>query len=243
MRRRRKPAVMWLPNASHNVTNDQGWIESSNNVGPTAGPGGINTVIQSLTLDYPADAVRAGAGQPLTLADWQGSGYRLRRIVGKFFCGIDQDVGNGQATTYPEAALVGAGLIILRVDSTSGAPLNATANDYSPLDLEAAQDPWIWRRTWLLSNFQGYAGGGGAHTAYGYYPYTNAEYGSVKDGPHVDQKTARRVSDEERLFLVVSTAAVNSLAANTAGTVRWLFEYRLLASPLKLMGNRRNASR
>jgi len=29
------------------------------------------------------------------------------------------------------------------------------------------------------------------------------DYGSVLDGSHIDQKTARRVSDEERLFFVI----------------------------------------
>lgn len=234
---------MWLPNTGHQATGADQFIVGSNAVGPTFGAGGLNTTINSLTLDYPADAVRAGAVQPLSLSDYQGSGYRLRRVVGKFFCGIDQDVGDGQGNSYPEAALVAAGLIVLRVDSTTGAPLNATANDYSPLNLDNVQDPWIWRRTWMLSNFQGFAGGGGAHTAYSYYPITNAEYGSVKDGPHLDQKTARRVSDEERLFLVVSTVYPSGLAADVAGTVRWVFDYRILASPLRSMGNRRNASR
>lgn len=241
--RRRKPGVMWLPNIGQGVAADTSFISASNDVGPVAGAAGDNTTINALTVDYPADAVRQAA-ELTNLADYQGSGYRLRRIVGKFFCGIDQDIGDGQATTYPEAALVTAGLIILRVDGNSGAPLNAVPSEYSTLGLNNVQDPWIWRRTWILSNFQGFDGGGGAHTAWSYYPITNAEYGSVKDGPHVDQKTARRVSDEERLFLIVSTQVpTNGLTANTAGQVRWSFEYRILASPLRVMGNRRNASR
>lgn len=74
------------------------------------------------------------------------------------------------------------------------------------------------------------------------WPRSTSDYGSVYDGPHIDQKTARRISKEERLFFILSGVNVGN-AATTAGAVRLVLDYRLLASPLRVMGNRRNASR
>lgn len=239
-RRRRKPTVSWLPNLGQGPSSLN--LDLTGSVTVSATPFTISTSLHAVVPDYPAEAIRAAAGGGIpTISDFEGSGYRLRRIVGKFYCAADQIIGGAQ-DTRPTTALVGAGLIILRVRESDGAPLRAaTPNDYSPLGLDNVRDPWIWRRTWLLSNE---FGGGGQTPTLGlaYFPFTNVEYGSAWDGPHIDQKTARRVSAEERLFLVVS--AVNPAnAADADGGVRYVYEARYLTSPLKVMGNRRNASR
>lgn len=236
--RRRKPAVAWLPLIGQGDQSGFSYIAST--IGVATG-GALSTTIHSLVTDVPAEA--AQTVQVQSLADYQESGYRLRRIVGKLYCSYEQSVGTEGVTIYPEACLVGAGLIILRVDPTNGAPLMAaTPSYYSPLALNNTRDPWIWRRTWLLSN--DFADEGVVRSAMEEFPRTNAEYGSAYDGPHIDQKTARRVSTEERLFLIVSTSAPqNGLVDNTAGLLRYVYEARYLSSPLRVMGNRRNASR
>lgn len=238
---RRKPAVQWLPITGYGEGSSNSYIASTLSLQPG---GTISTTVHSLVPDYPAEAILAGAQLP-TLADYGASGYRLRRIVGKIMVGTDEFLGDPQVPTqYPECAWVGAGFMVLRVDPTNGAPLNAaTPGEYSPLDRDSIRDPWIWRRTWFVGN--DLALGPGLATTMGQLPRNNLEYGAgTWDGPHVDAKTNRRVSAEERLFLIVSCQMVNnSVVPNTAGVVRYAAEFRYLTSPLRVMGNRRNASR
>lgn len=239
-RRRRKPPVAWLPHIIHDSSQVIGWIDGSNNVVNTTNT--LNTTIHSLTVDYPAEGIRLASPTDFqTMADFEASAYRLRRLVGKIFIGVNQDIAAAQ-TTYPTNVLVGAGFMVLRVDTT-GAPLRAATapNDYSPLYLENTRDPWIWRRTWLLTNQFGHTDQGST-LGYSQAPTYNGDYGSALDGPHFDQKTARIVSSEERLFFIMSTANIGD-EATANGTVQWLLDYRLLGSPIRKMGNRRNASR
>lgn len=233
--RRRKPTVAWLPHVTHNEqTPAVGWWDGAFTVPNTVDT--TSTQIFSLVPDYPAEAVRATTELP-SLADFEGSGYRLRRIVGKLFAGIEQVVPQG-ADTNPPVALLGAGIIVLKVEESTGAPLVTTANHYSPLDNDSTSDPWIWRRTWLLGNDFGL----GATQSIISLPRWTTEYGSASDGPHIDQKTARRIAKEERLFFVLSCA--NPFITTTQnGSGYFLLDYRILASPIKVMGNRRNASR
>lgn len=236
--RRRKPTVNWLPTLGQGDNSANLVIIGALGVDPT---GVISTTVHSLIPDYPAEAITGTT--PQTLADFQGSGYRLRRIVGKFNCASSQNLG-GDPTIYVPSTMVCAGLIILRVDDNTGAPLRSvTPSDYSPLGLENVRDPWIWRRSWTLSN--SFAFGGTTNAAEVEFPRTNAEYGSAWDGPHIDQKTARRVGLEERLFLVISTQNVerSPRAANTAGLIYYNYEARYVSSPLRVSGNKRNASR
>lgn len=233
---------MWAPTVEHQATLDP-YFETSVGIPPTPGAANSNTILTTLVPDYPADAIRGAGGLP-SMADWEGSGYRLRRIVGKLYAGVDQDVGDGAQNNYPEAAIFTAGFIVLRVDGTTGAPLNATPGKYDPARTENIQDPWIWRRSWILSNYKA-NGVGGPASAYGQYAQNTSLVGAgTHDGPHIDQKTARRVSTEERLFFVASCSTPgNAITGQVAGNLRMHLDYRLIISPLKIMGNRRNASR
>lgn len=232
--RRRKPAVAWLPHVAHNEQNPVvGWWDGSFTV--PAAVDTLSTQVFSMVPDYPAEAVRAAGALP-TMADFEASAYRLRRIVGKCFVTVEQATPS-QGNTQPQVALVGAGIIVLKVEEQTGAPLVATANHYSPLDNDSTGDPWIWRRTWLLGNDFAVA----SSTLTG-IPRSSMDYGSVYDGPHIDQKTARRIAKEERLFFILSV--VNPFtAASENGVGYFVLDYRVLASPAKVMGNRRNASR
>lgn len=236
-KKRRKAPVVWLPLLGQGAGSANSWIQDGITV---TAAGSITTNIYSILPDYPSESLVA-AGQLQSLSDFEGSGYRLRRIVGKFNVGMDPAVGTDQ-NAYPEAALVGCGFIVLRVDEFNGAPLAAaTPIQYSPLGLDNTRDPWIWRRTWLLSDP---FAASPATTAMGLFPQANSEFGSQMDGPHIDARTARRISNEERLFMVVSTVYPGGgiTPANNGG-VRFVSEIRLIATPMRVMGNRRNASR
>lgn len=243
-KRRRKARVVWLPPAP----------ESRIGINPAiAGysPGGFQinldqaaqpaidayvTGIIPLVSDIPSGSFQ-GSGLALeTLTDIQGSGYRLRRIVGKVFVGLAQSSG---ATGDIPQVLVTCGIIVLRVNP-DGTPLLPVADydQYSPAIINSWADPWVWRRSWMLSNLV-------EATALGLplYADTNQAYGSVMDGPHVDQKTARNVLMEERLFFVAN--AMTAQTAGGTGNSRVLItgDLRFVASMRRTSGNRGNASR
>lgn len=215
--------------------------------------GTITTGIIPLTADAPKEPAD---NDPRTttgiLPDIVGQEYFLKRIVGKFHIahvGFALYAGGvpteGTITTFPNATIVGAGIFVARADDLSaggvdlpvGATVGATLREqYSPLHVNTIREPWVWRRTWILGNplvklaFQrgsltavnGFAGG--------FFPPTTAGYGSIQDGPHVDAKTARRVSNDDRLWLAVSTQTwpVNT-AFQTDTEIRGHFDYRILA--------------
>jgi len=240
--RKKSPRVVWLP-----PTN-------ANSIAPDPALGPFVSGIQTLALNPTIQTGVATVGEiPITidsqddpldpttsLADLESSGYRLRRIVGKIWCRIGQNDGAAQAPTF----CVTAGLIIRRSDPATGQSYALSAGlvaNLAPIEITSYGDPWIWRRSWFLSN--------NLAPAIGPAPAANADnysYGpSAVDGPHVDQKTARLVGPEERLFLDVSATLVDagSNDAQTTNEVTVWCDLRVLASMRTSSGNRRNASR
>lgn len=247
-RRRRKPRVLWLPNVgteynpSLNVNENSAAIIFS--VGSLAT--GAQTVEAPLVLDNPREVGETGAPlatlQKLSLSQTEDHGYRLRRIVGNIFFSAEN--GNSQ-NVCASAVLIEAGLIVRRVDAELGTSL-AGAADTDVGSLQNNQDPWIWRRNWILSPANTGANSTDEQIAYRRFPGTNVEYGSAKEGCAVDQKTARVVGPEERLFLDVSIWELPMPATFTHTaqvTVNCFFDYRVLASIHVNRGNRNNASR
>lgn len=189
------------------------------------------------------------------MVEW---GYRLRRIVGKLFIGVDtpiQDFGAGLS-----ALLVTAGFMVRRVDAQTGLP-EATGSESNPSSLGNVRDPWIWRRSWILRNSSfpdpGPIDVAGTtvptNTVIGpnpdarilaQYPSSTAGYHSVADGPHIDAKTARIIGPEERLILNISFTTMPRDDVNpTDWDVVTVLDYRVLGSLRSSQGNRRNASR
>lgn len=235
---RKKPRVIWIPpsddNAIDNVTATSGVKAFRVDVSP-ATPHSTGEI--PLVIDAEPDP------QAITtsLADIESSAYRLRRIVGKIWVRMDQaDDAN------VEFAVVTAGLMVRRVDplaSTSLAATNPSANRLvSPSEQENFGDPWIWRRSWIVYN----NASPGARPLNVQGPETNYDGLSALDGPHVDQKTARLIGPEERLFLDVAvrsnkTGEVSQDQIEVSTLI--ICELRVLASMRASSGNRRNASR
>lgn len=238
-KRRKRPNVAWLPvigsvNGADQVVAPILPLAFSM---PIKGDGSIATYLTALTLDTPPEQALA-ANQVQTLADFEQSAYRLRRLVGKIHLVRDQN-NDGQNAT-PNAALVTAGFIVLRVNEETGNPLQ-TDDQYNPLNEDNIRDPWIWRRSWCLgNNFGTQLNAVSAAGAVAWFPATNVYYGSMIDGPHFDTKVGRVIMPEERLFLVIGTQALENAAFD--GLVTGVIDYRILASMRKAT-NRRNASR
>lgn len=244
-RRRRKPKVVWLPNFGAGFADPQ--------VRQVAGVNGFTfaiqtngtqvvTAAQSLTFDFDAEQFLAANVLP-SLSDFEGKGYRLRRIVGKCFAGADH-IQPPQGQTKAPAVLFGAGFIVLRTNPENGQPTAAVnSNAVTPIGVDSTDDPWIWRRVWTFST--GAPGDNSAtDNAFGQQVGANSVYGSVADGPHIDQKTARVIKRDERLFFVISIRQLPLLTNyNNDTLVTGYLDYRLLASMRLDSGNRRNASR
>lgn len=250
--RKRKAKVTWLPVDINNrlgtapvaVTNPE--IGSSHFIQALTGPplGDPATTSElPIVFDQSGSGLVFGAGllENQSLADITQSGYRLRRIVGKLFFGCGQSAVRiaGDVTTV----IVTAGIIVRRVDANGvslatagGGGLQLQSNTAT---LDNIMDPWIWRRSWMLSNLLDPVNNDGL-----IFPTTsNISYGSALDGAHIDQKTARIVGPEERLFLNVTCQGINGNAQSEPLLILLVGDLRVLASMRSQVGNRRNASR
>lgn len=234
---RRKPRVVWLPptNAnsfgSDNTSGIQIFAVDTSESGPVA-TGEIPLVIdgQAQVLDV------LGAN---TLADVENSGYRLRRIVGKIW--VRNTGANGNSATF---SVVTAGIIVRRSipdTGTSFAVQTGQEDLINTAHIENYGDPWIWRRSWIIAPLE--VAVDPANAGLNLTPDNWGHGPSAVDGPHVDQKTARIISSEERLFLNVSVRQNTEGAGINDMTTTVLTDLRVLASMRTSTGNRRNASR
>lgn len=239
MSRRAKPRVIWIPPSDEfaidSVTLQSGIKAFAVDVSPAA-PHAAGEIPLVIDAEPDPQAVTT------SLADIESSAYRLRRIVGKIWVRMNQaDDAN------IEFAVVTAGIMVRRVDPTAATSLAATnaagAELISPNESENYGDPWIWRRSWILFNNDS-PGAPGLNAA---GPETNYSAGlSALDGPHVDQKTARLIGPEERLFLDVAVRSNKTGEASQdeiAVSTLIICDLRVLASMRASSGNRRNASR
>jgi len=237
-RRTRGTRVAWLPNTNANSIDTLTTNESvySAVVHDVSGVQGAFVASQhGVVIDGEGlDPLAAG----VTLADVESSGYRLRRIVGKIWVGARQVDEN-----VPPAFICTAAFIVLRVDPTSGLPLAIPGNYYAG-SIRQSGDPWIWRRSWVVGNFAATNASGGFANGSSFNGGSNwGTVGGVADGPHVDQKTARVVGPEERLFLTLNTTILEQGDPQLTGSVRYVWDLRVLGSMRSTTGNRRNASR
>lgn len=258
---RRRRSGVWLPvygNAVGSTTTDfaQGVV---GNV-PLAGDGSITFDAVPVTFDYTESAWANQTSQGTqTLHDIvSGQEWRLRRIVGKCHNGVyfrlPEGVGNIPLDT-PPAWEVAAGYIVLKTDE-EGDPLTDLA-ECNPLIQESADDPWIWRRKWLYraagaNNMAGSAGNVfyDINMASKDFPTSNVQAlgGGVLDGPHIDQKTARVIRRQERLFFIIAARQWNPGVANAwvPGIPVQLWynvDHRFFGGLQFSRGNRNNSSR
>jgi len=214
--------------------------------------------VQPVTFDYSDSASQEEGVDFRSLQDLaQGNAYRLRRIVGKFHATA---IIQNNAEQYIPTVDVAAGFMVCRTDDDGNILVEqaGVSGDVTrgPLAQDGAEDPWCWRRRWLLTAVPtGLVSYGDNNLVanlvalatllegQGLFPQTTAGYGSVQDGPHIDQKTARVISRDERLFFWVQARLTNPSTETNNATLPWQLDVRLLASLRQNIGNRRNASR
>lgn len=265
--RRFKRRQQWLPVYGNGGAFSEGQV-TGNALGGTVNlvndgteAGGIDWLASPLTFDTqisPEDAQNTGLGViPPTIRDLvAGSEWSLRRIVGKLFVTVRR-TGFADPSARAPAIECGAGIIVCNTDE-EGIPLT-DFDEVNPLTQDSAEDPWVWERHWLLRTTIGQttwndASGAllpntplNAQLAAEGLPISNVGYGSRDDGPHVDQKTVRRIRRDQRLFMVVATRPSFLIDNPTFDTdeievnFRWML--RLLGNVRSASGNRGNAAR
>jgi len=251
--RRKSPRVVWLPQTNANSIGDQTQVYQLDVISNLAGITGTTATSEiPLVLDSQQSVV---ANVDPSLADIENSGYRLRRIVGKVWVQMAQSAPGSDASA-PNSVIVTAGIIVRRCDDATGASF-ASANDANINTgfIGNTGDPWVWRRSWTLGDR--YTRDTESFVALSlstvlahsqFFPSCNwgAEYaGGIAEGPHIDQKTARIVGPEERLFLDVSATILGETSnqPGTGATIAYWTDLRVLGSMRSSSGNRRNASR
>lgn len=207
--------------------------------------------IAPLVPDVPLEGDDINTAAPGQLVQALGQEYILERLVGKFHCGmlgVRADINN--PTTWA-SCIVGLGFFVARAeDSSSGGPDTPIGSatpaerveNYNPLGEDTIREPWIWRRTWVLGNpaqdprgAYTFATGIVSNQTLAVFPPTTGDYGSVMDGPHIDAKSNRRVGNDERLWVAVSTVGFQRtngdtypISVGSNGQIDGYLDYRVL---------------
>ena len=202
-----------------------------------------------LTYDAPGELGAFDVNDPGVLAGIVGQEY-LRRVVGKFHASLQGNATDG----VPNATQVFPPMhprrrpFVARTDGSGSAdidiPIGANDSRHPRAELQSLEGKHGSRAVDLASDLPPAtppkSSSGDKVSPPQVSPRSNKSrrrsrgprgHGSVADGPHVDAKTARRVTQDERLWLAVSTV-MYPLQYNQAtqdGFVRFFFDYRILA--------------
>lgn len=224
MRRKRRTKYTWLPTIP--TIRDEDALISGRylqfDIGsfPDTTP---PTVIVPVIEDEPGETIAAGPGDLVNII---GTEYILKRIVGKLTVAVAGTIVRDNASIYIPAVKVTCGFFVARADGNDqqrpvGAPgVDDAFAEYGVSNARNIREPWMWRRSWVLSpsinlgytqdpaaNTVIYPGTPIAGSSSGRgFPANNSAYGSIQDGPHVDVKSARRVSNDDRLWFVATVA-------------------------------------
>lgn len=273
MRTKRRRKYTWFPVIGTDGPSDDDFSARGGQLSVLA-DGSTSATIIPLVPDVPMEGTEIDPDAAGQLVQAIGQEYVIERIVGKFFCayaGPADDTG----VIFPKTAWVGAGLFVARAaDRQAGGgqnvPIGAASlieiqENYSPLSPEVIREPFMWRRTWILSSGRpvstpqslqnpfssspqqpGFVFADQSWTFNESAPRFNGRYGSVADGPHVDVKSVRKVGNDERLWLIVAVRTLDTLFTGgqsptngaTSGLGFW-FDYRVLGQ-LRRARNRSN---
>lgn len=213
MRRKRRNRGNWMPVLGHFETdNAEGNHHFSDFLIPPqqvrANTGEFGSVtfgpiplIPDFTLE---PDVTLGAQPEVSLHDRiSGNAWSLQRIVGKAHLSCIAAGAAQPSTEIWTNVLVQLGFLVARADDNVQAVCDLTGFESDPMQAANSQNPWIWRRQWVLGNPQG--------DDTSFRQRSTADYGSVADGPHIDSKVKRYIPREHRLWMVLSARGFNPL--------------------------------
>lgn len=254
-RRRRRPKYTWFPTAGTVVPavgNQQEFVQSPTTIQMAVG-GNVNIAHTVFPL-VPPDTPREESDELQVLNDVVGNEYKVERIVGNFFGTV---YGEAAVAGVPPAIMLAFGIFVARADGTTptepaGAQgsVDESSRNFNPLDNQTIREPWMFRRTWVLGTRGDNANGNILGTdvvttqgrAWGNFPATTAGYSGIRQGPHFDVKSKRRIRQDDRLWGVVAACSAPILWPQGEGggyRVEAIIDYRVLAG-LRRAKNRSN---
>lgn len=242
--KRRKQNVVWLPpDTTHGIE-----LASNNLSSPTA------PAVMSALLTVPVNAspgtyvvgtfpvvgdwandegILVNEASGFTLSDLYKSGYRLRRICGQFWAAwINQVDADADA---PCNVMVTMAFQVMQTND-NGDPADAEAG--IPDIYETTRNPWIFRRSWILTNYAQNPTG----PKLGVITTGNAAF-NVREGTFFDQKTARTVGRDQRLFMCVQVTPLDGDPVGAAEQqIKFWWNFRMLGSLFKVSASNRHHS-
>lgn len=236
---RRKRRFTWLPPIGSLAVVDQATATLAARTGQLTVPadaGAWTTAVIELTYDQPHEPGPLTAADT-PLVDFIGQEYLLERIVGRFLASYS----NGDTLTGYRNVILGAGFFVARADTTPTSPIGEAADledDYNPLTSSTAREPWLWHRTWILSNNTQLAGTEIGEIAIG---ASSTRADQFPNADSIDTNSRRIVGNDDRLwfamgvtpyfsqFNTIPVNVVTGLAVTpTPGRIDWYLDYRLL---------------
>lgn len=228
MRRRKGSKYRWFPTAGTTVTVGESTYSYSW-YGPAiitpqpsqANPPALGTDIGYFPLVRDETVSEEFATQQgYSLRDTvEGQDWLLKRLVGSVFvaCGA---VGTptSAAGDYWCNVKVTCGIAVARAQQSNPEAIDLNPVDYDPENIDNSADSWVWRRAWMLSK-PVQAGEGTPGTFDFVFPITNVNYGSMREGTHIDSKVARRITRELRLWFIYKVSGWSGPLADTADNV------------------------
>lgn len=243
MRRKRRAKYTWLPVlGTAQDAGEEGINKAGRDFNLSANSEGTGQIIP-LTADLPRDEGIV-PGDEGALSDSIGQEWFLRRLVGKLsiFWGPSPEADSASQVR------VQAGFLVARASVTDpDYPIGSTAtwaasltpsiyNAYDPGSNDTLREPWIWRRTWVLGNPSIDTD---TNWPRGIVPAHNLGFASSLDGPHIDAKTMRRISNDDRLYFVISCQTIPLAEASGTGALKAHLDLRILGA-LRRARNRGN---
>lgn len=186
----------------------------------------IGLISTPLIPDQTSDSNDSITGANVLRDFVEGQTCVIERIVGKIVCSVVQEQSSSPETISIAANCICCAAIAVFPVSNDDNALELNDREINPLLAENLDKPWLWRRTWVLSNNMAVGAG---QTFVFNNPASNEFFASRDDGPHVDTKGVRRaIQRNQRLYLVLASASVTPADPQEDGTVYWTTDLRVL---------------
>jgi len=257
---RRRRTGIWLPVLGRETEGSSSTTALRTSIALTTDQdytSGITGAVPVL-LDTPRQ--RGDVSQSASMGDILTNEYFLQRVVGDIYA----EVRTFTPADWPDAAgsfppnanyarsavILYAGMCVARADDlTSDTPLGITTDDgvnYQVDGPDNARQPWLWRRSWVLQPWwvkDYFLDGARLQNVqapdFGVYPQNNFSEGQgLYNGPRIDQKTKRRVRQEDRLWLIFTARAYPAFTARPVAAFQTVID---INSDLRCFGALRRA--
>lgn len=232
MRRRRRTKYTWFPVFGTRINGDLDNFYNTvstridglkpvphSDVLPSFGNG--NLICQAVLPDQTFQLGDQGGDvtNQVSLRDFvEGQDWALKRIVGKVHLGLRSGTPAPAGGAQWSTVQLTLGFFIGRAQDDSQGTPDFQDDEVDPQNVDNVRQPWIWRRTWLLSDFSVAQPGGAAGLVLGNnFPATTAGYGDMASGPHIDSKVSRRIRREERLWMAASVVGADPNETQVSG--------------------------